>query len=274
MGLFSFLFSKHKLLRTTYEAETFRAVFREDEELFLRVEKGEELKRYRELEEYVNSAQFKERRKEIEQLSYKDSEYYKAERQYKALLKVRKLQSYLLIADSEELKGYERVKALPEYQEYQKLKVMVMSAGFDKKLHAVEYKAYQEIIRQPKIAALIKLEKLRRFKEYREVKDTDLPQKFTHLETYIRSEEFKRNRAYLLNKNRYQTTEDYQLLCEFDALKKRPEIAKYILLAQDPYFNSMRRWQLVFEDDFNQGRLDETKWITRYYAGERFLNDT
>ena len=155
MGLFSFLFSKHKLLRTTYEAETFRAVFREDEELFLRVEKGEELKRYRELEEYVNSAQFKERRKEIEQLSYKDSEYYKA------LLKVRKLQSYLLIADSEELKGYERVKALPEYQEYQKLKVMVMSAGFDKKLHAVEYKAYQEIIRQPKIAALIKLEKLR-----------------------------------------------------------------------------------------------------------------
>lgn len=60
MGLFSFLFSKHKLLRTTYEAETFRAVFREDEELFLRVEKGEELKRYRELEEYVNSAQFKE----------------------------------------------------------------------------------------------------------------------------------------------------------------------------------------------------------------------
>lgn len=274
MGLFSFLFSKHKLLRTTYEAETFRAVFREDEELFLRVEKGEELKRYRELEEYVNSAQFKVRRKEIEQLSYKDSEYYKAERQYKALLKVRKLQSYLLIADSEELKGYERVKALPEYQEYQKLKVMVMSAGFDKKLHAVEYKAYQEIIRQPKIAALIKLEKLRRFKEYREVKDTDLPQKFTHLETYIRSEEFKRNRAYLLNKNRYQTTEDYQLLCEFDALKKRPEIAKYILLAQDPYFNSMRRWQLVFEDDFNQGRLDETKWITRYYAGERFLNDT
>lgn len=159
MGLFSFLFSKHKLLRTTYEAETFRAVFREDEELFLRVEKGEELKRYRELEEYVNSAQFKERRKEIEQLSYKDSEYYKAERQYKALLMVRKLQSYLLIADSEELKGYERVKALPEYQEYQKLKVMVMSAGFDKKLHAVEYKAYQEIIRQPKIAALIKLEK-------------------------------------------------------------------------------------------------------------------
>lgn len=72
MGLFSFLFSKHKLLRTTYEAETFRAVFREDEELFLRVEKGEEIKRYRELEEYVNSAQFKERRKEIEQLSYKD----------------------------------------------------------------------------------------------------------------------------------------------------------------------------------------------------------
>ena len=38
MGLFSFLFSKHKLVRTTYDAESFRAVFRVDEELFLRVQ--------------------------------------------------------------------------------------------------------------------------------------------------------------------------------------------------------------------------------------------
>ncbi len=79
MGLFSFLFSKNKKLRTTYEAETFRTVFREDEELFLRVQKSEELRNFQVLNERVNSPQFKQHRKEIEQLSYKNSEYYKAE---------------------------------------------------------------------------------------------------------------------------------------------------------------------------------------------------
>lgn len=274
MGLFSFLFSKHKVLRTTHEAETFRAVFREDEELFLKVEKSEELKRFHELNEYVNSSQFKQRRKEIDQLSYKDSEYYKAEKQYKALLKLHKLQSFYLIQDSQELKGYEHVKTTDEYQEYIKLKVIVKSVGFDRKLHAAEFAAYKKMIARPKIAALIKFEKLKRFREYCEIKNTDLPVEFEKLTAFIQSEDFKEKRKFLLDKNRYQTTDDYKLWQEYEALSKRADIAKYNILLNDSYFNGMRRWQLVFEDEFDQGRLDVTKWITRYYAGERFLNDT
>jgi len=274
MGLFSFWSSKHKILRTTREAETFREVFREDEELFLKVEKSEELKRYRELEEYVHSDAFKDRRKEIEQLSYKGSEYYLAEKRYKALLKMRKLQSYRLVHDSQELKGYEKLQKTEEYGEYLKLKTIVKSAGFDKKLHTTEYAAYKAMIARPKIAASIRFENLRRFKEYNEIRQTDLPEEFDKLSVFVQSEEFREKRTYLLNKNRYQTTEDYALLCEYETLKRRPEIVKYLALQKDSYFSGMRRWQLVFEDDFDQGRLDETRWITRYYAGERFLNDT
>lgn len=274
MGLFSLLFSKHKILRTTHEAETFRALFREDEELFHRVEKSEELKRFKELKAVIEDPAFKKRRKEIEGLSYKDSEYYKAEKQYKALLKMRKLKSYLLIHDSQELRGYEKVKTTEEYEEYLKLKVVVKSVGFDKKLHAAEYAAYKQIIRRPKIAALIKFENLKAFKDYCEIKMTGLPQEFQQLTAYIQSDDFKNNRKYLLDKNRYLTTEDYKLLEEFETLQRRSEIVKYNTLLNDPYFRSMCRWQLVFEDHFDKGVLDATKWITRYYAGERFLNDT
>lgn len=274
MGLFSFLFSKHKILRTTHEAETFRAVFREDEELFLKVEQSEDLKRFRELDKLVNSPQFKEQRKKIEQLSYKDSKYFTAEKQYKALLKMRKLKSYSLIKDSQELRGYEHVKTTDEYREYMKLKVIVKSAGFDKKLHANEFAAYKASIARPKIAALIKFENLKQYKEYCEVNATNLPQEFEQLAAYIQSDEFKNNRKFLLDKNRYQTTDDYKLLQEYETLKSRPDIVKYNTLLNDPYFNSMRKWKLVFEDNFDQGRLDDTRWITRYYAGERFLNDT
>ena len=274
MGLFSFLFSKKKRLRTTYEAETFRAVFRENEELFLKVQKSEELKRFQVLDEQVNSPLFKQRRKEIEQLSYKDSEYYKAEKQYKTLLKTKKLQSFVLINASQELKGYEHVVQSSEYQEYLKLKVIVKSAAFDKKLHASEYAAYKEILKHPKVKAALKFEKLRRYREYVEMKESDLPAKFEQLNVFVHSDEFKAKRKYLLDKNRYKTTEDYQMQEEYHRLKKNPDILKYKALLNDSYFNSMRKWQLVFEDDFEQGRLDETKWITRYYPGERFLNDT
>lgn len=274
MGLFSFLFSKNKKLRTTYEAETFRTVFREDEELFLRVQKSEELRNFQVLNERVNSPQFKQHRKEIEQLSYKNSEYYKAEKQYKALLKMKKLRSYMLIHASQELKGYEHFVQTPEYQEYLKLKVIVQSVGFDKKLHASEYVAYKEMITRPKIRAAIKFEKLRRYKEYSEVKKTDLPSEFEKLAVFVQSDDFKANRKFLLDKNRYKTTEDYRMLEEYERLKKSADIVKYCALLNDSYFNSMRKWQLVFEDDFEQGRLDATKWITRYYPGERFLNDT
>lgn len=274
MGLFSFLFSKNKILRTTHEAETFRAVFREDEELFLKVEKSDDLRRLRELDEQVNSPQFKQRRREIEQLSYKESEYYKAEKQYKALLKLRRLQSYHLICGSQELKGYEHVKTSEEYREFMKLKVIVESAGFDKKLHANEYAAYKQLLSQPKIAALVKFENLRRYNEYCEVRNTNLPKEFEQLTAFVRSDDFKSKRKFLLDKNRYQTTDDYKLGQEYEGLKKRPDLVKYNLLQNDPYFIRMRKWKLVFEDEFDQGRLDETKWLTRYYAGERFLNDT
>lgn len=87
------LFSKNKKIRSTYEAETLRKAFDEDYETYNRVGSSEDLKRYNELDAYVNSPVFKDRRKKIEQLSYKDSEYYTAEKKYKKLLKFSKLKS-------------------------------------------------------------------------------------------------------------------------------------------------------------------------------------
>lgn len=274
MSLFSFLFGKNKIIRSTHEAEMFREVFRENYELYLKVESSEDLKRYRELDEYINSPLFKKRRKEIEQLSYVDSEYYNAEKQYKTLLKSSKVRAYCLLRDSEELKGYLRVKDSDNYKEYMKLRVIVTSAGFDKKLNAAEYAAYRTIIKTPKIAALIRLENNPKFKHYTEVSNTELPAEFERLTVFIQSDDFKKNRAYLNNKKRYLTTDDYKLLCEYETLKKRPDIAKFHILCEDAYFNSMLKWDEVFKDDFNTGKLDESKWLTRYYAGDRFLNDT
>lgn len=268
------LFSKNKKIRSTYEAETLRKAFDEDYELYNRVGNSEDLKRYNELNAYVNSPVFKERRKKIEQLSYKGSEYHTAEKKYKKLLKSSKLKSYYIIRESQELKGYLKIKESSSYAEFAKLHVVVHAAGFDKKLRPEEYLAYRKLLKEPKIKALIRFEKNRKFRDYAEMSQSQVPQEFEQLAAYIKSDDFKKNREYLLNKKRYFTTDDYKLLCEYKNLKKRSDIVKYFSLSTDPNFRSMCQWELVFHDDFNQGKLDGKRWITRYYAGERFLDDT
>lgn len=268
------LFSKNKKIRSTYEAETLRKAFDEDYETYNRVGSSEDLKRYNELDAYVNSPVFKDRRKKIEQLSYKDSEYYTAEKKYKKLLKFSKLKSYYIIRESQELKGYLKIRESSAYAEFAKLHVIVNAAGFDKKLRLEEYLAYRKLLKDPRIKASLRFEKNRKYRDYTEMSQSQVPQEFEQLSAYIKSDDFKKNREYLLNKKRYLTTDDYKLLCEFKDLKKRPDIVKYFSLCADPNFRNMCKWELVVHDDFNQGKLDAHRWITRYYAGERFLDDT
>lgn len=268
------LFSKNKKIHSTYEAETLRKAFDEDYEIYNRVGSSEDLKRYNELDAYVNSPVFKDRRKKIEQLSYKDSEYYTAEKKYKKLLKFSKLKSYYIIRESQELKGYLKIRESSAYAEFAKLHVIVNAAGFDKRLRPEEYLAYRKLLKDSRIKASLRFEKNRKYRDYTEMSQSQVPQEFEQLSAYIKSDDFKKNREYLLNKKRYLTTDDYKLLCEFKDLKKRPDIVKYFSLCADPNFRNMCKWELVVHDDFNQGKLDVHRWITRYYAGERFLDDT
>ena len=36
---------------------------------------------------------------------------------------------------------------------------------------------------------------------------------------------------------------------------------------------NLRKWELVFEDDFMGSKLDKEKWMTRYFWGDKLLND-
>lgn len=268
------LFSRKKKIRSTYVADTLRTAFAEDYETYNRVGSSEDLKRYRELEDYINGSVFKDRRKKIEQLSYKGSEYHAAEKRYKKLLKSSKLRAYYVIRESQELKGYLKVKESSFYEEFMKLHVIVSAVGFDKRLRPEEYLAYQKYQNDERLKAVFRLEKNRKFRDYIEMSQSPILQEFERLSAYIKSDDFRKNREYLLDKKRYFTTDDYKLLCEYENLKKRSDIVKYFALHEDPNFQNMCKWELVFHDDFDQGKVDEKRWITRYCAGERFLGDT
>jgi hypothetical protein len=265
---------KSVIIRSTQDAEGLRNAFDEDYALFLKVQTSEELKRYKELKKYVNSATFKDNRKKIEQLHYKGSSYYETEVRFKSLIADKKLKAYYIIKDSEELQGYMKLKNSELYKEFLKLKLIVNTSGFDRKLRMEEWLRYKEIRKDDKIIAALRFERNKKFKYFQEIEKTDLPAEFEKLNAYIKTSEFTQNRDFLVDKNRFKTTDDYKLLLEYEELADRSNIKKYFALQADKNFLDMMNWDLVFEDDFKTPNLDRTKWITKYYAGERLLNDT
>lgn len=61
---------------------------------------------------------------------------------------------------------------------------------------------------------------------------------------------------------------------DYRQLKKNAAVQRYGALTKDPFFNACREWKAVFEDRFTGMALDESKWMSRYYAGGLLLKDT
>lgn len=70
----------NKKIRSTREAEIQRMVFQDDYGVYSRIKESTDLKRYCELEGYVNTLAFREKRKKIEHLVYRESECYRLEK--------------------------------------------------------------------------------------------------------------------------------------------------------------------------------------------------
>lgn len=84
-------------------------MFQDDYGVYSRIKESTDLKRYCELEGYVNTLAFREKRKKIEHLVYRESECYRLEKKYKSLLKSPQLRAYYLMEKSS-IKEYLKIR--------------------------------------------------------------------------------------------------------------------------------------------------------------------
>lgn len=117
---------------------------------------------------------------------------------------------------------------------------------------------------------------------YEDVQGTGKPVRYEELGVRVGDADFQtrvrnlRRFAWKLYKpqSSWKTSEEYKILTEYRALSKDKDLRRYLRLKGNPLLDEYRSWKVVFEDHFSGLYLDTTKWITRYYAGELFLNDT
>jgi hypothetical protein len=243
---------------------------------------SEQLARYNELNEVVHSADFLQKRKEIDSLKYKISEEFSKEKEFLSLKKAKDLILYFKTAESTTLKKFKEMDGSEKIIKYETLEKTVLSPEFKEKSKSKEFSGSDDFK---------KLQEYNQFKGSQEIKDyykfkgsKDLANfknldgsarlsRFNELKDYTGSKEFTERKAYLLDKKRFEKTEMFKEVEEFEKLKKSEDIIWYFKVKDSNKFDVLKHRELTFSDEFDNNKLDIKKWLTNYYWGEKLLKD-
>ena len=241
------------------------------------------LERYNELERIVNSEAFKEEVKGMDKESFAGSGQEASLAEYKELKANRDLKLVLKIMNKPAFADFKSLYASEEIEKYEILESFVTSDEFKERKNNASFiksEAYQQfvhyksLLKNRDVKFYLSFVKSKAYLNYLELNGSELIEKHKQLTEEINSPEFQQRKSFLLDKNRFKTTEEYKQLLHFEELKKSDGMQWFLNLKEKNDFDKLLRWRLTFEDHFSGDELDESKWLTKFYWGETVLNES
>ncbi|HQH23132.1 MAG TPA: glycoside hydrolase family 16 protein [Bacteroidales bacterium] len=257
--------------------------------LYFKTAAGSALKKFREmdgsaairdyesLQEYINSFEFKQKQK-MKPLTFRDTEEYLKLREYKNLKKDPEIRSYYKAAS----KGEATKSAAVE--KFEELKAFINSSEFlaKKKMKPFTFKdteeykkllEYRRLKSSSEIKDFYKFRDSREYATYRNIDGSQKLARYNELKDYVASAGFREKKNYYLDKKRFEKTEMFKNIQEFNSLKKNEDIVWYFRVKDSDKFDLIKNRELIFCDEFDGDRLDTTKWLTNYYWGDKLLHE-
>lgn len=243
---------------------------------------SEELKKYNELNGIVNSAEFKNKKKEMVGLSFKSSEEYHKEIEYKKLQKARDIKLYFKTLGGPLLKKYQELDGSDTITRYEDLKKTVDSAAFKQKQKSKEFKGsddqkllseFNKLKSNPDIKTYFKFKTGKELANYNKVHGSKKLERLEELKEYLSSEDFKSRKEYLLDKKRFEKSELYVQEQEYEKLRKSDDINWYLKVKDSDKFDVLKKRELTFSDEFDGEKLDTKKWLTNHYWADKLFKD-
>ncbi len=188
--------------------------------------------------------------------------------------KSKKLKLYHETAGSHDLKRYQELKEYVENDEFKKREQFLKDKKkFEKSEAYKKQSAFKQLAADSDVKFYLKYEKSALYKNYLNVIDSFDLKRYAELEEIIASEKFKQRKAYLEDKKKWEKTSEFAQLQEFEKMKKLPHLVKYFKYKNTGSFQFFREWEITFEDDFSQPKLDAEKWETTSYMAKKMLGD-
>ncbi len=243
---------------------------------------SETLTKYSDLKELVTSSDFLRKQKEIESLNYKDSEICSREKEFNSLAKSKEMALYFKISDSSELKEFRKVEESGKISAFEELEGTVSSFDFKQKMKSKEFKEsddakkydeYQSLKGSPDIKGYYKFKKSKAYTNFLNIDGSAKLSRFNELKEMVESADFRKEKEYLTDKKRFEKTEMFKQLEEYNALARDSDIIWYLKTKDSNKFDELKNRKLVFSDEFDGISLDTNVWLTNYYWGEKLLHD-
>ncbi len=240
------------------------------------------LKKYIELKDLVTSSDFLQKKKEIESLSYRNSEEYTREREFLSLQKARDIVLYFRTVAGNALKKFRELDGSEKISKYESLANLVKSVEFKEKMKTKEFKGSEDAKKIEEFNRLKGSNEIKEYftfrksKEYANFLNTDGSTRlarYNELKEYVATGEFKDRKNYLLDKKRFSKTDMYKSIQEYDKLKKNEDILWYFKIKDSNKFDILKTREMIFNDEFEGDKLDTDKWLTNYFWGDKLLGD-
>lgn len=255
---------------------------------YLSVQKSDKPARFEELKKIIGSAQFSSKKSSMKKADFIASEEGIQFAEYLSLSKSKEIKNYYKLASSPNLSIYNQMNDSGEYEAFLELKKHIESPAFKQQRLEIERKTfkdspeykleaeYKQLGNDTELKKYFSFAKSKELQNYNAIHESAKLEKYNTLKEYTEGHAFAEKKKYLTMspKLRWKQSEPYARLVEFEQLKNSEKIRWYFKFRDHKKFAWFRTWQTTFEDDFDLGKLDRNKWITRYYWGEELLNES
>ena len=191
---------------------------------------SDQLAKYNELNEKVNSAGFTQKRKEIESLQYKNSEEFSKEKEFLSMQKAKDIVLYFNTVSGSELKRFKEMDVSDKIKEFETLEKYIQSSGFKEKqkMRPITFKDSDEYRKLVEYGALKADAEIKAFlksglKEGEKKSKTII--RYEELDALMKSSDFiaKKNMKPIT----FKDTEEYKKLLEYNRIKSSIEIKEF-----------------------------------------------
>lgn len=255
---------------------------------FQKLHGSDEIAEFEQLQNKLDNAAFKAKLTSIPKKDRKTSEEYRELEKYKHLKKDSRIKNYLKIKNSELFGSYIKMHESSEAEAYNELENYVNSIEFKQARKSIENQKFKDTEASRKLAEYNSLKKSKPisfyfkfknsaiYKNYVELYGSDKIKEFENLKTYLDSDEFKKVKEYmnLSPSKKFNLSEEKKMLDEYNELRKSDNIKYYFKNKDAKKFEELQTWKISFEEDFTAPSVDPEKWLTRYFWGDKLLNDT
>jgi beta-glucanase (GH16 family) len=250
---------------------------------FNQFQSSDELKEFQELKAWFETKEHEKVKQDLKALKFKSSSEFQIEKEYNTLSKNKALKNYLSLAETNTPKEYSEIEKSglpakcieletfvksPEYKKGRKKFIEENSDEYQKEIE------FNELKQNEKVKNYFIQKKSKALQDYFQIKDSDLLAKYVELKKQVESTEFKERKTYLLSTDKFEKTEQYQKLQEYNKLNQSEKIKWYFHTLKTDKFKEIKKWELTFTEDFESKKLDQQKWLTKFFWGEALLNST